>query len=158
MTKQLCLVCLLAGAIGASAQNNTVAAGGVATGSGGSATYSIGQIDYTTATGAGGTITQGNQQPYEIYDAGLDNLSHSITANVWPNPTNSGVTLSVNGVNAGDCFYTLYDVQGKQLGQQYITAENTIINMSSFASGVYMLQIINKNDNSTKTFKIVKNN
>ena len=50
----------------AHAQQNTVAVGGVATGIGGTASYSIGQIDYITATGVGGTASQGLQQVYRL--------------------------------------------------------------------------------------------
>ncbi len=156
-TKQLLTVCLLAGAWGATAQNNTVAAGGVATGSGGSATYSIGQIDYRTATGTGGLMTEGNQQPIEIFTAGVDDLSASISANAWPNPTSNGVTLSIDGVRPGESFYTLFDDQGKLIEQQTISSANTAINMAALANGVYLLKVADKNDNKTKTFKIVKN-
>ena len=45
------------------AQQNTTAAGGNATGAGGSVSYTIGQIDYITETGAGGNANQGVQQP-----------------------------------------------------------------------------------------------
>jgi hypothetical protein len=42
---------------GVYAQNNTVSSGGVASGSGGSSTYSIGQLDYMPASGSGGSAT-----------------------------------------------------------------------------------------------------
>ncbi|MHC1706606.1 MAG: T9SS type A sorting domain-containing protein [Bacteroidales bacterium] len=45
------------------AQQGNVAAGGLATGAGGSASYSIGQMDYLSATGTGGSLIQGLQQP-----------------------------------------------------------------------------------------------
>jgi len=48
----------------AMAQKNTVAAGGDATGVGGTVSYSIGQINYTTVTSAGGSVSQGLQQVY----------------------------------------------------------------------------------------------
>jgi len=57
---------IFAGTWQLSAQQNTIAAGGLATGSGGTASYSIGQIDYITATGSGGTASQGVQQPYKL--------------------------------------------------------------------------------------------
>ena len=49
------------------AQKNTVASGSVAIGAGGTVSYSIGQTDFIAATGGGGRITQGVQQPYEIF-------------------------------------------------------------------------------------------
>ena len=48
------------------AQKNTISAGGLATGAGGTVSYSIGQIDYISATGTGGTANQGLQQPLRV--------------------------------------------------------------------------------------------
>lgn len=45
------------------AQQNTVAAGGEATGTGGTVSFSVGQLDAFTATGSGGTAQHGVQQP-----------------------------------------------------------------------------------------------
>ena len=45
------------------AQQGNVAAGGLSTGAGGSVGYSIGQLDYLSATGSGGSLNQGLQQP-----------------------------------------------------------------------------------------------
>lgn len=45
------------------AQQGNVAAGGVATGTGGSVSYSIGQVDYLSAFGTNGAINQGLQHP-----------------------------------------------------------------------------------------------
>lgn len=49
------------------AQQTVPATGGIATGSGGTVSYTVGQAVYTTQTGSGGTITQGVQQPFEIW-------------------------------------------------------------------------------------------
>ena len=48
------------------AQEATTATGGDATGNGGFASYSVGQVVYTNNTGAGGSVLQGIQQPYDI--------------------------------------------------------------------------------------------
>ncbi len=55
---------LLLGLGGLQAQENTIATGGEATGAGRTASYSVGQVVYTTATGANGSVAQGVQQPY----------------------------------------------------------------------------------------------
>ena len=52
----------------AKAQQNPVAAGGVATGSNGTVSFSIGQLVDDTYTNGNYTITQGLQQPYEVLD------------------------------------------------------------------------------------------
>ena len=50
----------------AQAQESVNAYGGDAKGSGGTVAYSVGQIVYTTHTGATGSVAQGVQQAYEI--------------------------------------------------------------------------------------------
>ncbi|MFM2191538.1 MAG: hypothetical protein RLZZ118_495, partial [Bacteroidota bacterium] len=61
--KFLNLTLLLLGfVLTAQAQQATTATGGDATGSGGSAAYSVGQIVYTTHTGTTGSVAQGVQQ------------------------------------------------------------------------------------------------
>ena len=48
------------------AQNTIPASGGNATGTGGSVSYTVGQIVYTKSAGSNGSSAQGVQQPYEI--------------------------------------------------------------------------------------------
>ena len=57
---------LLLGLGGLHAQESVNSSGGEATGTGGTASYSVGQVVYTTATGTNGSVAQGVQQPYEI--------------------------------------------------------------------------------------------
>ena len=47
-------------------QQAVVTTGGTATGAGGSATYTVGQVAYQTYTGSSGSVAQGVQQPWEI--------------------------------------------------------------------------------------------
>ena len=47
-------------------QETIPTSGGEATGSGGSSSYSVGQMVYTTNT-SGGTVTQGVQQSIELF-------------------------------------------------------------------------------------------
>ena len=48
------------------AQEAIPAAGSNAIGSGGSVSYSVGQVVYTINTGTNGSVAEGVQQPYEI--------------------------------------------------------------------------------------------
>ena len=54
------------GLTGLQAQTSVNAIGGDATGSGGSVSYSVGQVVYTTNKGTNGSVVEGVQQPYEI--------------------------------------------------------------------------------------------
>jgi hypothetical protein len=51
---------------GLTMQNTIPAAGGNAKGSGGSASFTVGQIFYTKLSGTNGSVVQGIQQPHEI--------------------------------------------------------------------------------------------
>ena len=69
---------LLLGIIGGlHAQESPTAAGGEATGTGGTSSYSVGQVVYTTATGTNGSLAQGVQQPYEISVTNSIKLKHT---------------------------------------------------------------------------------
>jgi gliding motility-associated-like protein len=67
MKKQLLYLLLLAG-FTSQAQVATVSSGGEATGAGGSLSYSVGQVVYTTNSGSTFTSAQGVQQPAAVLD------------------------------------------------------------------------------------------
>jgi len=54
------------------AQSGVVATGGSATGTGGSASFSIGQVFYLTPSSTTHNLIQGLQQPFEITVTGLE--------------------------------------------------------------------------------------
>jgi hypothetical protein len=139
------------------AQKGTVASGGNALGTGGSASYSIGQTDYITASGAGGTITQGIQQPYEIYViTGIETYGINLSLSVYPNPTTDLVTLSVKNTSTEKMSYILSDVQGKIIRKEKLTDNETSIFMADLRKSTYLVKVLN-NNKEVKTFKIIKN-
>src|SRR5687767_5435176 len=86
---------LLFGSVYMFAQQNTDAAGGNATGSGGSVSYSVGQIDYNYQTGSNGNLNQGLQQPYEIFISGVDDPAIQLGLSVYPNPSTNVLYLKI---------------------------------------------------------------
>jgi hypothetical protein len=142
----------------APAQQALSASGGNATGSGGSVSYTFGQMVYTTQTGSGGSVTQGVQVPYEItivtsVETSKDfNLSYS----VYPNPTTDNLTLKIDIANGIKYNATLFDVKGKQMLSFQIEGNETSISMQEYAPAIYFLKITN-NNKEVKTFKIIKN-
>ncbi len=146
---------LFSGYIHLHAQNGPVSSGGDATGSGGSVSYSIGQIDYTSPTGSGGNTNEGLQQPYEIFTAGVDDAQISLELSIYPNPTTTSVFLKVDKEDITHLFYQLYDVNGSQLSSYVITDKTTQIAMEQYSSGTYFIKVIQTNT-ILKTFKIIK--
>lgn len=139
------------------AQNNSVTAGGDASGSGGSISYSIGQVDYIQATGSGGTAYQGVQQPIEIYVLGNDEFSNiELSAVIFPNPTSNYVTLSINDMYTNELSFTVVDVNGRKIVSEQIRSAQTIVPFEHLQASMYLLSVMNGNS-LLKTFKIIKN-
>ncbi len=116
----------------AQAQESANASGGDATGSGGTAAYSIGQVVYTTNTGSSGSVAQEVQQAYEIITVGIKETALNISLTAFPNPTTEYLTLHISDYNNEKLFYQLYDIQGKLLSNGQVTALQTRINTASY--------------------------
>jgi hypothetical protein len=132
-------------------------AGGEASGTGGTVSYTIGQVSYTTNTDNDGTVTQGVQQPYEIFDIGnaVDDYGISLELSVYPNPASDYLTLKVKNYTSGNLTYQLYDADGKLLENKEIVDAETTIQMDELSPAIYFLKVSN-NDTEVKTFKIIK--
>ena len=146
------------------AQQAIPAAGGNATtGSGGSASYSVGQVVYNTISGTGGSEAQGVQQPFEISVAtGFETVQGiTLQCSAFPNPTKNNLTLKIDDAAVETSYRaslqcTLFDITGKQLLQQTITGNETSISMEQYPAATYILKVTN-NNTDIKTFTIIKN-
>jgi len=148
---------LLLGLGGLHAQESPTATGGEAAGTGGTASYSIGQVVYTTATGTNGSVAQGVQQPYEIsVTTGVAETSINLEMNVYPNPTTNYLTLKIDNFELSTLNFQLIDLQGKVIENKKVAASNTTITMETLPKAVYFLNVTNNNQ-VVKTFKIIKN-
>ena len=144
------------GLTGLKAQEATTATGGNASGSGGSASYSVGQVVYTTNTGAGGSVSQGVQQPYEIsIVSGIEEQGITLTCTAYPNPTTDYLTLKIDGDVQTHYSASLFDLNGKLLSKLQIDGNQTTIPMEQYVAGSYIIKIMQHNT-EVKTFKIIK--
>lgn len=138
------------------AQNSVTSSGSNGIGSGGSVSYSVGQISYTSAIGTGGNLNAGVQQPFEIFTLGVDNFPNiSLAFVIYPNPTTSLINLKVMNLGIENLQYELLDLNGKIIEEKKIDYQETQIQMENNASGIYLLKILDKNK-LIKTFKIIK--
>ncbi|NQY09261.1 MAG: T9SS type A sorting domain-containing protein [Flavobacteriales bacterium] len=139
------------------AQETVPASGGEATGSGGTSSYSVGQITYTTDTGTNGSVAKGVQQPYEIsIVTGIEATNINLELSVYPNPTTDRLTLAVKDTELNNLKFQLYDLSGKLIQQDQLREQNTQINMQNLAAATYLLKVTDSNK-VVKTFKIIRN-
>lgn len=136
-------------------QQNTDAAGGNATGAGGSVSYSVGQIDYNYLSGSNGNLNQGLQQPYEIFTSGVEDPAIQLGLSVYPNPSTNILYLKIEKDEIKDLSFQLYDINGKQVLSSIIVNNTTEIIMEHYASSTYFLKVSNSTTDLT-TFKIIK--
>ena len=139
------------------AQETVPVSGGNATGTGGTASYTVGQIVNITNTGTTGTSAQGVQQPYEIsVITGIDDaLGIMLEMVVYPNPASDFLKLKLGVYEIVNLRYQLYDINGSLLLNARIESQETDISMQTLKPSTYFLKVFQGNK-EIKTFKIIK--
>ncbi len=145
------------GLTGLNAQNAVPASGGNGTGSGGTVSYTVGQVVYTTITNSG-SVAQGVQQPYEISVITAIEAAKEISLemSVYPNPATDYLKLVIDGEVKTQSIASLYDINGNLLRTVKIEGQETIISMQTLLPSTYFLKVTD-NKKVIKTFKIIKN-
>lgn len=153
----LCFLPLIWFDIAIQAQNTIPATGGNASGSGGSVSYTIGQIACSTLSGTNGTVIQGVQQPYEISVVTAIESTNAITLEclVYPNPTRGILKLVFESFGYENLRFRLYDINGVLLQDKKVESKETEISVENLSVSVYFLKVIN-NNKEVKIFKIIK--
>jgi hypothetical protein len=138
-------------------QQAVLTAGADVAGTGGTVSYSVGQVVCQTHTGTSGSVTEGVQQPYEISVLSSIKATTGITmtCSAYPNPTADYLILKVENYAFDNLRYQLFDMQGKLLESKIITSDQTNIPMNAFTPATYLLKVIHPNNEIT-TFSIIK--
>ena len=158
--KKLSLVILLLfGLSNLQAQETLTTSGGEANGSGGSASYTVGQVVYTTNIGTNGnSVAQGVQQPYEISIVlGIPEAQGvNLEVSAYPNPTTNYLTVKVKNYETVNLQYIIFDINGKQLQRVKSMGVETNINIQDYPAANYFVKVLD-NKKEIKVFKIIKN-
>lgn len=144
------------------AQTSIHSTGHEATGSGGSASISIGQpfITIKTTSTDGYTADEGGLHPYEIHlYLSTEPVSFQVELEIktYPNPVQDLLNLDVVSGLPEDLIYQLTDATGKIISANPVEHAQTSIPMHEQTSGIYYLTVRSKSDQSYNTYKIVKN-
>ena len=84
-----------------------------------------------------------------------NNESADVIACAYPNPVINELFLKVENLQNKKYTYQLFDMYGKLILQNSITAQETKISFNSFAKSTYLLKLTNANS-TVKSFIIVK--
>jgi hypothetical protein len=138
------------------AQETVPAAGSNASGTGGTVSYTVGQVEYTRISASSGSMAQGIQLPYEIFVVTAVSPSReiSLTCAAYPNPAAGVVNLKVANIRSENISYALTDSQGKLLETKTIRGPETSIQLSQYPDAVFFLTVYEQ-DKKTETFRII---
>ena len=137
-------------------QETVPSTGGDATGTGGTSSFTVGQVFYSSNTSSTGSVSQGIQQAFEIQtlsNPGL--LTVQLTSVTYPNPTTDFIVLKITDTTLENLQYTLFDLNGKTIASKPIRTSSTEIAMKNLSVGMYLLKLTKKNK-PLKTFKVIK--
>jgi hypothetical protein len=145
----------------AMAQQSTVSAGGNANGTGGTVSYTVGQVFFHTHEGEGGSVAEGLQQPYEIFVVtSIENIPDiSVIVVAYPNPVTDNLMLVIKDqvdFSTETIHFRLSDINGSVIQSDKAAGRQTRIDMQNLPPAVYFLKVTD-NRRELKTFKIVKN-
>jgi hypothetical protein len=125
-----------------------------AAGTGGTVSYSVGQVVYLSLTETSASVSQGVQQPYEVsvieQEEGI-----TLVCSVYPNPFTDFLILKVENQEYKTLTCRLYDINGNLLENKRITGIETKVEMRSDIPGIYFLEV-SSSGKKLKTFKIIK--
>jgi hypothetical protein len=145
------------GLTGLQAQESLNATGGNASGSGGTVSYSVGQMVYNTYNGTNGSLAEGIQQAYEISELTLieEHTGIYLIVSAYPNPVKDYLILEIEGELKSEYFVSLYDINSKLLQNKKITGNETNMFIGNYKSGLYFVKVT-ENQKEIKSFKIIK--
>jgi hypothetical protein len=75
---------------------------------------------------------------------------------LFPNPTNTYVTISLENIDGGEIIYQIIDATGRMKNSGEITENHTKIDTQALANGLYFVRIHTAKKVQTKKFIIAK--
>jgi len=117
--------------------------------------FTIGEPIITTSTSQNTTLTQGFQQSNLEITTINEKVVDDIAVDVFPNPVVDLITIS-NTNNKEGLSVRLMDLNGKVIEYDQLNATKQEYNLSNLQTGVYLVEVLNSENLSIKTFKIIK--
>jgi hypothetical protein len=120
--------------------------GGFSANASGSLSFTVGEMTMVqTFQSANNFLTQGFQQPEDLFVGITETPLVSGAPVVYPNPTSGLFSLQYKGTEASEKVISIYNSLGQlvktQVVQQIIGANRFDLDMSAFAQGMYVIEL-----------------
>jgi hypothetical protein len=127
----------------------------------GSLSWTVGEPVIETITDGTNTLTQGFQQSKLTVTAINDLKVSGIELFVYPNPTNSFLSIEVKTDKQRDLLLSLFDINGRLILQKKMAGNKQTIKMQNYKPGTYILKVMEAKDSTdakfcVSTFRIIK--
>ena len=137
------------------AQEVVTTAGSYGETTSGSLSWTIGEPVIETITDGTNTLTQGFQQSKLTVTTINDLKVPGIELSVYPNPTNSFLSIEVKTDKQRDLLLSLFDLNGRLILQKKMAGNKQTIKMQNYKPGTYILKVTEANK-EIRTYQIVK--
>ena len=121
---------------------------------GGSTSFTVGQVAYVLKKGNGTYLNEGVQQIYTKKTTPIEELVYLKEVLLYPNPTQETMTLILSSMEDVLVRYTIMDYLGKEIMNGNILLEKSDISLVDLPSGNYFISLKSKKEN--RIFKMVK--
>lgn len=156
MSHTLLALFLLFSLTTAQAQQAVGAAGGDATASGGSVSFTVGQVAYTASGTPSGSLSEGVQQPWTVLPTALQTgPDGQLLLTAFPNPAADVLTLHTNTLVSPSAEARLFAADGSLVRQQVLEGPDTSFDLKGLALGKYTL-VVRDGDRPLGTFSVIK--
>lgn len=124
-------------------------------GSAATLSWTLGEVVTDTYTGTSNQLTQGFHQP-DLRFSIIEDLATEMTLNLFPNPTNGLVSFEVKN-NFDALNVAILDPAGRIIYTSTYAAQSVLqIDLSTYANGIYYMQVTTESNQKVKTLKIEK--
>ena len=167
MKKYLIIVGLMfSGSTCLNAQSSMVVTGGELTGAGGSASISVGQVNYQSVSGSNASSLGGVQQAFELFEVkswkevpywnepiepGLPIL---VNLTLYPNPTPRSITVRVTDYQGEVLNYRILDIVGREMANGIISQPEVTIDVEELPAATYFMEV--KQGERASVYKLIK--
>ena len=135
-------------------QNALSTTGGHFKSTGGSTSFTVGQVAYVLKKGTGSYLNEGVQQVYTKKTTPIEELVYLKEVQLYPNPTQETFNLIISTKEDVQIRYTIMDYLGKEIRNGNILSEKSEITLMDLPAGNYFISLKSKKEN--RIFKIVK--
>ena len=92
----------------------------------------------------------------QVHVTGINDINESKPFMIFPNPVTEILQIQYNNVVKGPIQFTVYNSLGKAVLEEYITARETNVDVSSLLPGIYILQMLVDSETYSARFVIRK--